>query len=257
MRLALLGLWIGLLCGGCGAEDRPPILVVGIDGLEWSVLEPLMQAGGAPHFRTLVERGVAGSLGTQIPTVSPILWTTIATGMERREHGIRDFGEPIRNERGDLTRGRPYTSNSRRVPAIWNIAANHDRSVLAVAWWVSWPAEPVPGGRIVASYSAQVQGKVLWKPGVWQTGLPELTWPATLQDEIRPIIEQGEPSGPLRAEFESHFGSDLPDGPGWTFPRARDQLFHLAYHGSHASAHHAQTAPRADRRPEHGLLRSA
>jgi hypothetical protein len=229
LSASLLALFL-LNCGGSSpAGPQVPVLVVGVDGLEWSVLEPLMAAGRAPNFQRLAERGVAGALRTQTPTFSPVVWTTIATGVDWQEHGILNFAEVVRGERGPEF-GRPYTSNCRRVPAIWNIAGDHGRDVLSVGWWVSWPAEPVENGRIVASYAAQVQGGILWKAGVWRDGLPELTFPDSLQEQLRPLLEAGEPDGPLRTEYEEIFGV-LPDEPEWMFAGDRDRLFRVSYHG--------------------------
>ena len=223
-----------VLSGACSdsasSYDGPPVLVIGVDGLEWSVLEPLMEAGRAPHLKALAERGVGGSLQTQIPTFSPVVWTTIATGMNWQDHGIRHFLQPVRGADGRPAYGKPYTSNTRAVPAIWNMAGDGGRDVLSVAWWVSWPAEQVPGARIVASYAAQVQANILWKAGVWVEGLPELTWPESLQDDLLPLLQEGAPNGPLRAEYESVFGT-IPEHADWEFPRKRDQLFRVTYHG--------------------------
>ena len=92
-RLLLgLGLLAGALCGGCGSAERPaPVLVVGVDGFEWDVALPLLAEGRMPHLAGLMERGAYGLLETSQPTFSPILWTTIATGKQAREHGVDVF----------------------------------------------------------------------------------------------------------------------------------------------------------------------
>jgi len=197
-----------------------------MDGLEWSVLEPLMNSGQAPNFKKLVERGVGGEIKTMVPTFSPVLWTTMATGVGFQEHGILNFAEM--NPNGTL--GLPFTSNTREVPAIWNIAGDNQRSVLSTGWWVSWPAEEVKNGRIIASYAAQAQGAILWKSGVWSEGLPDLTWPRNLVDDLYPALSAGAPEGPLRAEYNQIFGS-IGRGEEWEFPWGRDRLFRVSYHG--------------------------
>lgn len=209
-------------CGGKPAFAGPPVLVIGVDGLEWSVLEPLIASGRCPNLRALAERGVAGELETVAPAYSPVVWTSIATGAPPERHGILYF---CRFENGRP--GLPYTSNCRAVPAIWNVAGAHGRSVLSVAWWVSWPAEAVANGRIVASYAAQAQGNFLWKPGVWTRGLPELTWPPSLAREIAPALADGAPDGPLRGDYDAVFG---PVAEEWRFERDLDRRFRFVYH---------------------------
>ena len=215
--------------------DGPPVVVVGMDGLEWSVMKPLLDAGKLPNFNKLIQRGMAGGLTTFQPTFSPVVWTSIATGMPREKHGILYFSE-MQNGRA-LQNGLPYTSNSRKTPAVWNILSDQGRDVLAVGWWVSWPAEEV-NGRIMSSYAAQAQGKVFWKAGVWEEPLPQMTWPDELMMEVFPHLEAGAPDGPVRAEYEEFFNripGEVPDGAEarmdpWHFPRGRDAFFRVSYH---------------------------
>jgi hypothetical protein len=213
-------------CSGEPAYEGPPVVVIGLDGMTWDVAEPLLEQGRMPHLAALLERGVGGDLQTSIPTFSPRLWTTIATGVPADEHGILYFSE-IGEDGRPVPKGLPYTSNSRKVPAIWNLAGDAGRRVDAVAWWVSWPAEQVPDARIVASYAAQVQAAILWKPIVWDDGLPELTWPPELAQEIDPILFEGRPNGPLVEEYNERFGKI---NPGWKVPYERDRLFRGTYH---------------------------
>jgi hypothetical protein len=218
-------------CGGPPEREGPPVLVVGMDGLEWSVMDPLLRQGRLPAFAALIERGVAGSIRTTQPTFSPVLWTTMATGVGPLDHGIHNFFEAslkgqIVNPRNPL----PYSSNCRKVPALWNLAGEEGMDSLSVAWWVSWPAEEVPRGRIVASYAAQAQGNLLWKAGVWTEGLPRLTWPPELGAEVLPHLKRGEPAGPLREEYNEAFGI-VPGKEGWEFPAGRDAFFRFSFHG--------------------------
>ncbi len=186
-----------LLLAACsGGEPRPPVLVLALDGMEWSVAEPLLQQGRMPNLQRLLDEGVGGVLGTFKPTFSPVLWTTIATGRTPDAHGILFFSEIDPATGQPKPDGKPYTSESRKVPAIWNLADAAGKSVNAVAWWVSWPAEFLKHGKIVASYAAQAQGALMWKAGVWRDGLPELTAPASLAARIAPILADGAPDGP-------------------------------------------------------------
>jgi len=201
--------------------------VIGLDGLDWKVARPLMDQGRMPHLKALAERGTAGLLETFQPTFSPVVWTSIATGMRPEQHGILFFSQ-VGPDGKPLPNGLPYTSNCRKVPAIWNIAGEHGREVLDVGWWVSWPAEAVPHGRIFASYAAQIQGNILWKAGVWTNGLSDLSFPPALQDQMSDLLEAGAPQGPLGAEYDARFGRV---DPRWKMEVQWDKLFRVAFHG--------------------------
>lgn len=228
--LALLAL--PLACsGGVGASGAsysgPPVVVIGVDGLEMSVLKPLLDEGRLPNIQSLLDRGIGGYLGTMIPTFSPVVWTTIATGKSWQEHGIPFFSQ-MSKAGTILPNGLPYTSNCRAVPAVWNMADMNGVDALAVAWWVSWPAEALRYGRIVASYAAQAQGAILWKAGVWEEGLPEMTWPPELMEEIEPALRDGAPGGELTAEYLATF-QEIPEE--WPLAKEKETLFRLAYAG--------------------------
>lgn len=139
-RLLVLSVLI-LALGACGKEPPPkphPILVVGIDGGEWKVIRKLWAEGRLPNLQSLAERGTTATLRTAYNS-SPVIWTTIATGVTPREHGITDFVVPT--PKGDV----PISSDVRKVPAIWNMLTESGRRVAVLGWWGSWPAEEVNG----------------------------------------------------------------------------------------------------------------
>jgi hypothetical protein len=74
--LALASLLLAYCSGAESPPVRPPVLLLAVDGLEWSVLLPMVQRGDMPTLRGLMERGVFGELQTLHPTVSPVIWTT-------------------------------------------------------------------------------------------------------------------------------------------------------------------------------------
>ncbi len=120
---------------------RYPVLVLGLDGADWAVLDPLMESGDLPALRRLRDQGAWGVLRSMKPTLSPLLWTTVATGRTPDVHGIVDFLVH------DPASGRdvPMSSGFRKVRALWSILTDVDQPSLTVGWWATWPAEPVLG----------------------------------------------------------------------------------------------------------------
>ena len=70
------------------------LLVIGWDAADWKVINPLIQDGKMPALKKLMERGVFGNLKTLDPPLSPMLWTSMATGVRPYKHGIGGFVEP-------------------------------------------------------------------------------------------------------------------------------------------------------------------
>ncbi|MEN9972494.1 MAG: hypothetical protein RIS20_841 [Bacteroidota bacterium] len=136
-------------------SEKKKVLVIGWDAAEWKVIMPLIQQGKMPAFARLMSRGVHGKLQTLDPPLSPMLWTSIATGFRADTHGIGGFIEPT----PDGENLRPVTSTSRKVKAIWNILNQEGYKSNVVAWWPSNPAEPING--VMVSNLYQVATKPL------------------------------------------------------------------------------------------------
>lgn len=122
-------------------DDKGRVMVLGIDSLDPDVIALLVSEGKMPNFARLQKEGAHGRLLSSEPILSPIIWTTIATGKRPTEHGIGDF-TAINEQTGERL---PVTSQMRQVDAIWNIMTEQDRSVGVVGWWATWPAETVNG----------------------------------------------------------------------------------------------------------------
>src|ERR1700724_983671 len=128
------GAWLALRGG---AAKHAPLLVIGIDGGEWRVVHRMWRDGELPNLRRLADRGTTATLETAY-NASPVIWTTIATGVTPAEHGITDFVVP--SPHGDV----PISSMVRRVPALWTMLTQAHRRVAVLGWGGSWPAD---GGR--------------------------------------------------------------------------------------------------------------
>ena len=86
------------------------VLLVGWDdAADWKVITPLMDAGKMPNLQKFADGGVIGNLSTLYPVLSPMLWTSIATGKRANKHGIHGFAEPD----PDTGNVRPVTSLGR------------------------------------------------------------------------------------------------------------------------------------------------
>lgn len=107
------------------------VAIFAIDGADWDLLSELGADGRIPNLKALMRAGTSGSMQTIQPTVSPMLWTTVATGLPPDRHGVIDFFDRGRNA--------PVDAYSRRAPALWDIAEAFGRHAMVVNWWTAWP----------------------------------------------------------------------------------------------------------------------
>lgn|GEM_PF-3446377 len=145
------------------------VLIIVDDGVTWDIIDSLMAERKLPAYRHLVQNGVRAHLATLSPTVSPPIWTTLATGHTPLRHGIGGFINyaypgmangisafpcPTRMMLPEIFiklhamgfgSSRPLGPSHRKVRTIWNVAGDMGIDVGIVGWRYTWPVEKVNG----------------------------------------------------------------------------------------------------------------
>jgi drug/metabolite transporter (DMT)-like permease len=173
-------------CGliSCGTEEATvkseprKVAIIGWDGATWDVIDPLLRAGRLPNLQRLLDQGSRGTLVAEPPLLSPVVWTTIATGFPRSQHGILDFQMP---DPGSDQLMLASTMHRRKAP-LWRMASSQKRQVGFVGWWTTWPAEPVFGWMISDHLAYNRWGEWARRP---QGEHYQLTSPPTLVDQLK------------------------------------------------------------------------
>ena len=121
----------------------PPIrrvVVLGVDGLSWTVMGPMIAEGRLPTFAGLVQQGASltgmDGLGGKGP---PTEWTTIATGRAPLDHAGEDEPELI-SVAGEAA----STPAVRTLPALWDVARAAGRTVDLFNWPVAGSTAAAP-----------------------------------------------------------------------------------------------------------------
>ncbi len=122
-------------------SPKTKLLLVGWDAADWQIINPLLQQGKMPSLARLMNGGAWGNLATLDPPISPMLWTSIATGKRPYKHGIHGFTELA----PDGENVRPVRVTSRKCKAVWNILNDNGYKTNVIGWWPSHPAEKLDG----------------------------------------------------------------------------------------------------------------
>src|SRR5207247_5068121 len=101
---------------------------------------PLISAGRLPPCAARKATGGGGTMRPEPPLLSPIIWTTIATGRRPEDHGVLDF--MVDQPGGGQM---PVSGGARRTKALWEIFSDAGRPVLVSGWWATWPPDRVRG----------------------------------------------------------------------------------------------------------------
>jgi predicted AlkP superfamily phosphohydrolase/phosphomutase len=116
------------------------VLLLGLDGVAYSMLDPAFEAGHMPALKELLARGASGVLTSTVPPYTPPGWTSIFTGVNPGRHGIFGFTLGNAQRRDGLVRLDRVGS-----PAIWNAVNAQGMRIGVFNVPMTYPPPPVDG----------------------------------------------------------------------------------------------------------------
>src|SRR3954469_11396027 len=175
------------------------VIVIGLDGLEPKIVEPMLAAGELPNLQSLRSRGGYSRIATTCPAQTPVAWSTFATGTNPGGHGIFDF---IRRDPAtylpDLALNRyeqknaflpPKAVNLRRGTAVWECLSDAGVGSTIVRCPCTYPPDRVRGRMLSGMGVPDLRGG-LGTSTFYTTA--EDTAPRESENVIRVVVEDGE-----------------------------------------------------------------
>jgi predicted AlkP superfamily phosphohydrolase/phosphomutase len=117
------------------------LVILGLDGATWTVLDPMRRRGLMPNLDALLARSAHGTLRSTVPPVTTAAWTTMMTGCNPARHGVFD------HRYYDAAAGQMKVNHSGRirVPTIWHLLSDAGRSVVSLNLPGMYPPPDVRG----------------------------------------------------------------------------------------------------------------
>jgi predicted AlkP superfamily phosphohydrolase/phosphomutase len=154
------------------------LIFLGLDGLDPGLLERYMAEGKLPNFARLREMGGFRRLRTTFPALSPVAWSTFATGVNPARHSMFDFlnrnlksympelsSTRVRNPERVLKLGkyriplsRPLVEMRRKSRTFWNILGEHRISATILRVPITFPPEKFNGRLLSAMCTPDLVG---------------------------------------------------------------------------------------------------
>ncbi len=123
------------------------VLIIGLDGANWSVLDDALVAGHMPTLRTLRTEGNSGVLQSTHPPVTAAAWTTCITGCQPYTHGVVGFKDySFRDDRLRIS-----SAASCRVPNMFQQLSSQGFKVASINVPWTYPCADV-NGIVVSGY---------------------------------------------------------------------------------------------------------
>ena len=144
----------------------PKVIIVGIDGCTFNVLNKLIAKNKLPNFSKLIQEGAYGKLRSTMPPGSPAAWSTFQTGKDPGKHGIFDF---FRNnpENYNYT---PVNATFLKEETFWMRLSRLGMRVGVVNFLFTYPPQPVNGFLVTGKETP--------------SEMTSYTYPEQLKDEI-------------------------------------------------------------------------
>lgn len=136
------------------------ILIIGLDGATFDVLDPLIQAGRMPALGEFLRDGVCGVLHSTKPPITPAAWTTFMTGKGPGRHGIIDF-EKYHVATHELTFNSTYEI---REKTLWEHLSDKGLKVGSVHVPMTYPPRPVNGFMISGFETPSIDADFTYPP---------------------------------------------------------------------------------------------
>ena len=176
---------------------RKKLLLVGWDSADWKIIHPLLDAGALPGVARLVESGVSGNLTTLEPQLSPMLWTSIATGKMAYHHGVPGFTE-VDPRSGAVV---PVSAATRQCRALWEMLGERGLRSHVVSWFAT-QGEQHLDGKMVSNMFCHLSGTQKDQdPSEWPAPPPGTYWPPDLaetMDDLRLSPHEIDPDEVIR-----------------------------------------------------------
>lgn len=168
-------------------KKSPKAVVIGLDGVPYSLIKEYMARGIMPEFARLCQTGRLARMKSSLPEVSSVAWTNFMTGKNPAEHGIFGFME-VNKQTYDYVF--PTFASLKEKP-FWE---KEDIKTIAINIPQTYPARAM-NGVLVSGFVA--------------LDLKKATYPESVYNYLRSIEYRLDVNARLAAENPEAFFEDL------------------------------------------------
>lgn len=136
------------------------LLVIGLDGADWGILDPWIAGGDMPHLAALRGRGQWGLLRSTIRPESSVAWATFAAGVNPGRHGI--FGFAAQQPHSYTTT--LNTAAQVQQPSFWRRAAAAGKRLALLNVPMTYPPQPFDGALVGGMLSPSIHSQFTHPP---------------------------------------------------------------------------------------------
>jgi predicted AlkP superfamily phosphohydrolase/phosphomutase len=156
--------------------SKPKVIIIGVNGMEWDILRPLLLEGKLPNLAGLIKRGAYGKLRTVSAPNCPRVYSTISTSTKPDQHGVTGF----------IVGGITASSNMLKEEPIWSILSRDNVTVGLANVPATFPAMAVNGYMVTGMLTRgkNCEDGVLCAPKLTEVEGGDAVYPPSLKPEL-------------------------------------------------------------------------
>ena len=158
------------------SKPKPKVVVIGVNGMEWDVLRPLLLQGKLPNLAKVIDNGTYGKLRTVSSPNCPRVYSTIFTSTQPDEHGVTGF----------IVGGITANTNMLKEEPIWSMLSKNGITVGMANVPATFPVMPVNGYMIsgMLTRGKNCEDGVLCAPKLSEVEGGDPVYPPPLKAEL-------------------------------------------------------------------------
>jgi predicted AlkP superfamily phosphohydrolase/phosphomutase len=158
------------------AKSKPRVIVLGVNGMEWDFVRPLLLRGEMPNLARVIENGAHGKLKTLSAPNCPKVYTAIATSTPPEENGITGF----------IVGGQTANTNMLKTEPLWSILSKSGVTVGMANVPATFPVMPVNGYMVsgMLTRGKNCEDGVLCSPKLSEVSGGEPVYPKSMVQEL-------------------------------------------------------------------------
>lgn len=141
------------------------VLIIGLDGATFNVLQPFIDEGLLPNIKSMMDRGIYGTLNSTIPPISPPAWASFMTGKNPGKHGVLHFSsiEDMESVGANLHAGRVVGYRSIKTSTMFDIFRQSSKRLVSINLPLTYPP-PETNGIVISDWLTPPDTEVFTYP---------------------------------------------------------------------------------------------
>jgi predicted AlkP superfamily phosphohydrolase/phosphomutase len=158
------------------ANQKPRVVVVGVNGMELDVIRPLILQGKMPNLAAIIKKGAYGKLRTVSAPNCPRVYSTLFTSTKPEEHGVSGF----------VVGGITANTNMLKEEPIWSFLSKNGVTVGMANVPATFPVMPVNGYMVsgMLTRGKNCEDGVLCAPKLSEVEGGDAVYPPALKAEL-------------------------------------------------------------------------